>query len=125
MQLSGVILVTDAFCPGLCLSPNIVGQITKSVSVDPSARLCRRCHILSSGTPTPKAIDNIIYNTIYKTILSCATFPGAPSYGGVRTWVEGSKMHGYRALAEASNLQYIAYKMIQLFGKSTIIIDNR
>ncbi len=27
------------------------------------------------------------YTQVY--ILSRATFPGAPSYGGVRTWVEG------------------------------------
>ncbi len=26
-------------------------------------------------------------------ILSRATFPGAPSYGGVRTWVEGTQVH--------------------------------
>ena len=37
-------------------------------------------------------------------ILSDATYPGAPSYGGVRTWVEGSQARGNRALAEASNL---------------------
>ncbi len=37
-------------------------------------------------------------------ILSRATFPGAPSYGGVRTWVEGSQARGNRTLAEASNL---------------------
>ncbi len=37
-------------------------------------------------------------------ILSRVTFPGAPSYGGVRTWVEGSQTRGDRALAEASNL---------------------
>ena len=33
-------------------------------------------------------------------ILLRATFPGAPSYGGVRTWVEGSQTRGNRALAE-------------------------
>ncbi len=31
-------------------------------------------------------------------------FPGAPSYSGVRTWVEGSQTCGFRALAEASSL---------------------
>ena len=41
-------------------------------------------------------------------LLSRATFPGAPSYGGVRTWVEGSQMRGDRALAGASNL--LGYK---------------
>ena len=41
-------------------------------------------------------------------ILSPATFPGAPSYGGVRTWVEGSQAHGNCPLAEASNL--LGYK---------------
>ena len=25
--------------------------------------------------------------------MSRATFPGAPGYGGVRTWVEGSQIH--------------------------------
>ena len=44
-------------------------------------------------------------NTI---ILSSATFLGAPSYGGVRTWVEGSQTRGDRALAGASNL--LGYK---------------
>ena len=41
-------------------------------------------------------------------ILSRATFPGAPSYGGVRAWVEGSQTRGDRALAGASNL--LGYK---------------
>ena len=41
-------------------------------------------------------------------ILSRATFPGAPSYNGVRTWVEGSQARGNRTLAEASNL--LGYK---------------
>ncbi len=36
-------------------------------------------------------------------IVACH-LPGAPSYGGVRTWVEGSQTCGDRALAEASNL---------------------
>ncbi len=31
-------------------------------------------------------------------------FPGALSYGGVRTWVKGSQVGGNRVLAEASNL---------------------
>ncbi len=34
-------------------------------------------------------------------ILSHATYPGAPSYGGVRTWVDSSQAH---ALAEASKI---------------------
>ncbi len=33
-------------------------------------------------------------------IVACH-LPRAPSYGGVRTWVEGSQMHGDRALARA------------------------
>ncbi len=37
-------------------------------------------------------------------MLSRATYPGAPSYGGVRTWVKSSQARGNRALAEASNL---------------------
>ena len=40
-------------------------------------------------------------------IVACH-LPGAPSYGVVRTWVEGSQMRGNRALAEASNL--LGYK---------------
>ena len=39
--------------------------------------------------------------TSYKYILSRATFPGAPSYDGMRTWVEGSQTCGDRALDEA------------------------
>ena len=31
-------------------------------------------------------------------IVSCATFPGAPSYDGVRTWVESSHTRGNHAL---------------------------
>ncbi len=55
----------------------------------------------------------------YMNILSRATFPRAPSYGGVRTWVEGSQMCGDRALAEASNL--LGYKEYtkQDFGTNT------
>ena len=34
-------------------------------------------------------------------IVACH-LPGAPGYGGVRTWVEGSQTRGDRALAEAS-----------------------
>ncbi len=41
-------------------------------------------------------------------ILLRATSPGLPSYGGVRTWVEGSKRRGNRALARVSNL--LGYK---------------
>ena len=36
-------------------------------------------------------------------IVACH-LPRAPSYGGVRTWVEGSQMREGRALAGASNL---------------------
>ncbi len=42
-----------------------------------------------------------------KYIVACH-LPRAPSYNGVRTWVEGSQMHGDRALAGASNL--LGYK---------------
>ena len=51
---------------------------------------------------------------VYKSVLTStnvllhATFPGAPSYSGVRTWVEGSQTRGGRALSEASNL--LGYK---------------
>ena len=55
---------------------------------------------------------------IIQYILSCATYPRAPSYGGVRTWVEGSQALGNRALAEASNLlgckDYILIKTTRL-----------
>ncbi len=45
-------------------------------------------------------------------LLSRATFPGAPSYGGVRTWVEGSQVR------EASN--HLGYKeYTQLFDTSS------
>ncbi len=40
-------------------------------------------------------------------IVTCH-LPRAPSYGGVRTWVEGSQMRGDRALVGASNL--LGYK---------------
>ncbi len=40
-------------------------------------------------------------------IVACH-LPRAPSYGGVRTWVEGSQMRGDRALVGASNL--LGYK---------------
>ncbi len=43
-----------------------------------------------------------------------ATFPGAPSYNGVRTWVEGSQTRRDRALAEASNL--LGYKEYTLLN---------
>ncbi len=48
------------------------------------------------------------YFILHIIILSRATFPGAPSYGGVKTWVEGSQMRGDLALADASNL--LVYK---------------
>ena len=34
--------------------------------------------------------------TVTNMMLSHATFPGTPSYGGVRTWVEGSQTCGGR-----------------------------
>ena len=43
------------------------------------------------------------------SILSHATFPGAPSYSGVRIWVEGSQTCRDRPLAEAFN-QQLGYK---------------
>ena len=45
---------------------------------------------------------------VERKILSRATYPGAPSYGGVRAWVEGSQARRNRTLAEASNL--LGYK---------------
>ena len=44
---------------------------------------------------------------MYYYIVVCH-IPRAPSYGGVRTWVEGSQMSGDRALVGASNL--LGYK---------------
>ncbi len=63
-------------------------------------------------------------STLY--ILSRATFPGAPSYGGVRTWVDGSQTRGDRALAEgltrafaeASNL--LGYNRLSIWIQITI-----
>ena len=52
-------------------------------------------------------------------ILSRATFPGAPSYGGVRTWVESSLAREDRALADASNL--LGCKEYALYQKNTAI----
>ena len=53
-------------------------------------------------------------------ILSRATFPGAPSYDGVRTWVEGSQTRGDSALAEASNpLGYKEYTQQDFSNKIT------
>ena len=48
---------------------------------------------------------------IKKYIVACH-LPRAPSYGGVRTWVEGSQMRGNRAWAGASNL--LGYKEYDL-----------
>ena len=35
-----------------------------------------------------------IWTREVNNILSCTTYPGAPSYGGVRTWVEGPERMG-------------------------------
>ena len=87
--------------------------------------------VKSHLTPLPPVINNdrslrMISTTLYRSltisqahwvlirnfkILSHATFPGAPSHGAVRTWVEGSKTRGDRALAEASNLLGYLYKL--------------
>ncbi len=37
---------------------------------------------------------NFCINQYWLSVLSRATFPGAPSYSGVRTWVEGSQTRG-------------------------------
>ena len=62
-------------------------------------------------------------------ILSRATFPGAPSYSGVKTWVEGSQTCGRRTLAEASNpLGYKEYTQQDFSmnnAKCTLIYTNR
>ena len=55
-----------------------------------------------------KAHFNNQCNQSLWTLLSRATSLGAPSYGGVRTWVEGSQTRRDRALAGASNL--LGYK---------------
>ncbi len=59
-------------------------------------------HRQTSRTDGTADAGEISYNmvlilgfAIYRgIILSRATFPGAPSYGGVRTWVEGSQTRG-------------------------------
>ncbi len=40
-------------------------------------------------------------------ILSRATFQGAPSYGGMRTWMEGSNLLGYK--------EYVSLKTMSQF----------
>ena len=78
--------------------------------------------------------NNFPFNNMNK-VLSRATSLGAPSYGGVRTWVEGSQTHWGRALAEASNLPtptytntiLIAIKLPTINAKYTpylILIEN-
>ncbi len=42
----------------------------------------------------------------FPNILSRATYPGAPSYGGMRTWVESSQAREDRALAETCRVKY-------------------
>ena len=57
-------------CASTGLIPYKIGNVTKP-----------QTHHVSNDS------DHVLY------ILSRATFPGAPSYGGVRTWVEGSQTH--------------------------------
>ncbi len=63
------------------------------------------------GVGKPPTLSDNIHRKSYmhyvnpSYIVSCH-LPRAPSYGGVRTWVEGSQIRGDRALARASNLQY-------------------
>ncbi len=51
---------------------------------------------------------SMYHKYMHENILSRATFPWAPSYGSVRTWVEGSQTRGDRTLDEASNI--LGYK---------------
>ncbi len=57
---------------------------------------------------------------LLKHIVACH-LPGTPSYGGVRTWVEGSQTRGDPALAEAAlrtiklptnNAEYTPYSIL-------------
>ena len=70
------------------------------------------CHAPKKGTPYLYylwSIKNIRDHLLWRCydIVAC-NLPRAPSYSGVRTWVEGSQMLGDRALARASNL--LGYK---------------
>ncbi len=57
-------------------------------------------------------------------IVACH-LPRAPSYGGVRTWVEGSQMRRDRALARASNLLgYKEYTQQDLKDTSFLTYDR-
>ncbi len=66
--------------------------------------------VLNSFLPTT-------YGPIY--ILSRATFPGAPSYAGVRTWVEGSQptlnTHVYAILITYKTSKGVSRDNIQSF----------
>ncbi len=72
---------------------------------------------------------------MYLYIVACH-LPRAPSYGGVRTWVEGSQMRGYRVLAIAIELPIIAlntrltdylfpYKTNERVGHDNIVVCHR
>ena len=65
--------------------------------------------------------------TLNSLIVACH-LPRALSYGGVRTWVEGSQMRENRALAGASNLLgYKEYtqKGLNLLKDTSFLTYNR
>ena len=57
---------------------------------------------------------------IATTLLLRATYTGAPSCGGMRTWVEGSQARGNCTMAEASNL--LGYK--ELYRLYLLLKEN-
>ena len=61
------------FCTGIKFSSQIFSLLAHDLS------FCQ----LKSCAAEPEICDSVAY------VLSHATFPGAPSYGGMRTWVEG------------------------------------
>ncbi len=46
-----------------------------------------------SITEPKEYIMTVHVRCAYTNMLSRATYPGAPSYGGMRTWVEGVTLH--------------------------------
>ncbi len=61
------------------------------------------------------------FSGINLSILSRATYPWAPSYGGVRTWVESSLTRRNCALAEASNLFSLEKGLRNIFRSAFLI----
>ena len=86
-----------------------------------SKKIPRDDHINYEPKVSGKASLEIWQNV--NNIVACH-LPGAPSYGGVRTWVEGSQMRGDRALARASNLPgYKEYTQLPITVLYTLLTD--